>query len=104
MVGPGHCPLISKYGQLLFKAVGLVDLTFLVVKISHFYKKYSYYRVSTNSTKQKVHVGCQYSKIQKYMYYAATQKRPKMTLITNGCLMKVERIVECSPWSNLQYF
>ena len=25
-------------------------------------------------------------------------------LITNGCLMKVESIAECSPWSILQYF
>ena len=25
-------------------------------------------------------------------------------LMTNGSLMKVERIAECSPWSILQYF
>ena len=25
-------------------------------------------------------------------------------LMTNGSLMKVESIAECSPWSNLQYF
>ena len=25
-------------------------------------------------------------------------------LMENGCLMKVERIAECSPWSILQYF
>ena len=36
MVGPGHCPMFSKYGPLLFKAVGPVDPSFLVVKKSHF--------------------------------------------------------------------
>ena len=62
MVGPGHCPMISKYGPSLSKAVGQVDPSFLIVKISHFDKKYSTYSESINSTKQKVHVGCQYSK------------------------------------------
>ena len=80
MVGPGHCPMILKYGPLLSKAVGLVDPSFLVLKISHFNKKYSSYKESTNSTKQKVQVGCQYSKIQKHVSYAATQKRQKNDL------------------------
>ena len=62
MVGSGHCPMISKYSPTLPKAVSPVDLSFLVVKISHFNKKYSTYSESINSTKQKVHVGCQYSK------------------------------------------
>ena len=30
-------------------------------------------------------------------------KKPKIS-ITNGSLMKVEKIAECSPWSILQYF
>ena len=38
MVGPGHCPMISKYGPSLSKAVGPVDPYFLVVKIYHFNK------------------------------------------------------------------
>ena len=38
MVGPGHCPMLSKYGPLLSKAVGPVDPSFLVVKKSHFNK------------------------------------------------------------------
>ena len=38
MVGPGHCPMISKYGPALSKAVGPVDPSFLVVKKSHFNK------------------------------------------------------------------
>ena len=38
MVGPGNCSMISKYGPSLSKAVGPVDPSFLVVKISHFNK------------------------------------------------------------------
>ena len=38
MVGRGHCPMISKYGPSLSKAVGQVDPSFLVVKKSHFNK------------------------------------------------------------------
>ena len=38
MVGSGHCPMISKYGPSLSKAVGLVDPSFLVVKKSHISK------------------------------------------------------------------
>ena len=62
MVGPGHCPMISKYGQSLSKAVGPVDPSFLVVKKTHFNKNIhlqAYCSKSTNSSKQKVHVGCQ---------------------------------------------
>ena len=59
MVGLGHCPMISKVGPSLSKAVGPVDPSFLVVKKSHFDKKYSSYCESMNSTKQKVHVGSQ---------------------------------------------
>ena len=62
MVGPGHCLMISKDGPSLFKEVGPVDPSFLVVKKSHFNKKYSSYSKSRNYTKIKVHVGCQYSK------------------------------------------
>ena len=35
MVGLGHCPVISKYGLSLSKAVGPVDPSFLAVKKSH---------------------------------------------------------------------
>ena len=38
MVGPGHCPMISKYGPSLSKAVGPVDPSILAVKKSHFNK------------------------------------------------------------------
>ena len=46
MVGPGHCPMISKYGPSLSKAVGRVDPSILVVKKSLFYKNYSSYSVA----------------------------------------------------------
>ena len=58
MVGKGHCPMILKYGQSLSQAVGWVQWTH---PKSYLNKKYSSYRESTNSTKQKVHVGSQYS-------------------------------------------
>ena len=45
MVGPGHCPMISKYSPSLSKAVGPVDPSFLGVIKSHFNKKYSSYTV-----------------------------------------------------------
>ena len=54
--------MISKYGPSLSKAVGLVDPSFLVVNKTHFNKKYSSYSELMNSTKQKVHVGSEYSK------------------------------------------
>ena len=38
MVGPGHYPMISKYGPSLTKALGPVDPSFLVVKKSQFNK------------------------------------------------------------------
>ena len=38
MVGPGDCPMISKYGLSLSKTGGSADPSFLVVKKSHFNK------------------------------------------------------------------
>ena len=87
MVGLGHCPMISKYGPSLSKAEGPVDPSFLVVKKSHFNKKYSSYSESTNSTKQKVHVGSQYSKTSLKQPLKIDKTK---TLMTNGSLMKVE--------------
>ena len=89
MVGPGHCPMISKYGP---SPSGPVDPSFLVVKKSHYNKKYSSYSKSTNSTKQKVNVGSQYSK---HVLSSHSKKDKTKILITNGSLMKVERIAEC---------
>ena len=56
---------------------------------------------STSSTKQKVHVGSQYSKT----FLKQPLKKIKTNiLITNGSLMKLESIAEGSPWSFLKYF
>ena len=77
--------MISKYGPSLSKAVGPVDPSFLVVKKSHFDEKYSSYSEST-ILKQPL------------------KKDKTKILISNGSLMKVKRIAECSPWSILQYF
>ena len=93
--------MISKYGPSLSKAVGPVNPSFLGVKKSHLNKKYSSYSKFTNSTKQKVHVGCQYSKT---CLKQPLKKDKTKILITNGSLMKVKSITECSPWSILQYF
>ena len=93
--------MISKYGPSLSKAVGPMDPSILVVKKSHFNKKkYSSYIESMNSTKKKVHVGSQYSKT---CLEQPLKKDKTKILITNGSLMKVESIAECSPWSILQY-
>ena len=92
MVGPGHCPMISKYGPSVSKAVGPVNPSFLVVKKSHFNKKKNAsYSKSTNSTNQKAHIGCQYSKT---CLKQPLKKDKTKLFITNGSLMKVERIAE----------
>ena len=57
MVGPGHCPMISKYGPSLSKAV---DPFFLVVKISHFNK--NIHLIASLQNRKYMYVGCQYSK------------------------------------------
>ena len=45
MVGPGHCPMFSKYGPSFSKAVGPVDPSFLVVKKPHLIKIFILQRV-----------------------------------------------------------
>ena len=101
MVGLGHCPMISKYGPSLSKAVGPVDPSFLVVKNLILIKKIILQRVyvflKTEST-------CRLS-IQLNISEAATEKKDKAKIfITNGSLMKVKGIAEYSTWSILQYF
>ena len=44
-VGSGHCPMNSKYGPSLSKAVGPVDPSFSVVEKSHFDKIFILWRV-----------------------------------------------------------
>ena len=103
MVGLGHCPMdmISKYGPSLSKVECPLDPSFLVVEKSHFNKNIHLTASLRNSTKQKVHVGSQYSKT---CLKQPLKKDKTKILITNSSLMKVERIAECSPWSILQYF
>ena len=59
--------------------------------------KNSSYSESTNSTKQKVHVGSQYSKTS---LKQPLKKDKTKILIINGSLMKVKSIAECSPALN----
>ena len=99
--GPGSLSHDFKIWPITSKAVGPVDPFFLVVKISHFNKKYSTCSKSINSTKQKVHVGCHYSKT--FLKQPLKKDKSKI-LIANGSVMKVKSIAECSPWSILQYF
>ena len=76
-------------------------IPFSCEKIHPLIKKYSSYSESTNSTKQKVQVGSQYSKT---ILKQSLKKDKTKILITNGSLMKVESIAECSLWGILQYF
>ena len=89
MVGPGHCPMISKYGPSLSKAVGPVDPSFLVVKKSHVNKN-----VRLTAGLQKAHVDCQYSKT---CLKQPLKKRQNKDLNNKNSLMKVKSIAECSP-------
>ena len=93
--------MISKYGPSLSKEVGPVDPSFLAVNKSHFNKNIHLTASLQNSTKQKVHVGSQYSNTCPKQ---PLKKDKTKILITNRSLMKVKRIEECSPWSILQYF
>ena len=95
-----------KYGPSLSKAVGPVGPSFLVLVVnkSHFNKKYSTYSGSTNSSKQKVHVGSQYSKTWPKQPIKKDKTKILQNVITNGSLMKVKRIAECFPCSILQSF
>ena len=122
MVGPGHCPMTSKYGSSISKAVGPVDPSFLVVKKSHFNKNIhltTSLRAPQNRKFMQVkHVLSSHSKDKtkiliingsltvKHVLSSHSKDKTKI-LIINGSLMelmKVESIAECSPWSILQYF
>ena len=96
MMGPGHCPMISKYDPSLSKAVGPVNPSFFCCEKSHFNKN-----IHLTATKQKVHVGSQYSKT---CLKQPLKKDKNRDLNNNDSLMKVKSIAECSPWSILQYF
>ena len=61
MVGPGHCSMISKIWPIIFQSSWPSVPILLSCEKSHFNKKYPSYSESTNSIKQKLHVGRQYN-------------------------------------------
>ena len=101
MVGPGHCPMILKYGPSLSKAVGPMDPSFLVVNKSHFDK--NIHLTASLQTPQNRKYMKEVNTV-KHILSSHSKKDKTKTLITNGSLMKVERIAECSKRSILQYF
>ena len=54
MVGPGHCPMSSKYGPSLSKAVGPVDPSSLVVNKAHFNKIFILHPQIESSSRQSI--------------------------------------------------
>ena len=59
IVGPDHCPMISKYDLTLSKAVGPVEPSFLVVK-THFNKNV-HLTASLRTPQSRKYIGSQYS-------------------------------------------
>ena len=96
MVGSGYCPMISNSGPSLSKTVGPVDPSLLVVKKSHFNNN-----IHLTESLRTPKNGCQYSKT---CLKQPLKKDKTKIFITNGSLMKVKRIAECSKGSILQYF
>ena len=81
--------MISKYDLSLSKAVGPMDPSFLVVKKSHFNKN-----IHLTASLRTPQNSWQYSKT--YLKQPLKKKDKTKILITNGSLMKVKRIAECS--------
>ena len=98
---PGSLSHNFKIRPITFQGSGPSGPILFSCEKSHFIKKYSSYSESTNSTKQKVHIGNQYSKT---CLKQPLKKDKTEILLTNVSLIKVERIAEYSPWSILQYF
>ena len=72
----------------------------LYPKVYLFFQSISYFYLSSLLLYYKVCI---------FVYSKICLKRPlkidkTKILMTNGSLMKVKSIAECSPWSNLQYF
>ena len=81
--------MISKYGPSLFKAVGPVDPSFLVVKKSHFNKNiHLTASLQTPLTRKYMKV----VNMVKPVLSSHSKKDKTKILITNDSLMKVERI------------
>ena len=83
MVGPDHCPMISKYGSSLSKAVGPVDPSFSVVKNSFFSFFLSLYTARTSFEYYRqmyfVHSGLQDESLQ-----VTISKLPQGSLTCTG--------------------
>ena len=92
MVGPGHCPMISKYGPSLSKAVVQVDLFFLVVKNFTLIK--NIHLTASLQTLQNRKFMLVVNTV-KLVLSSHSKKDKTKILITNGSLMKVESIAEC---------
>ena len=88
MVGPGHYPMIHDFmiWPITFLGSGPILLSF--EKNLNLIKIFILQQ-SMNSTKQKVHVGSQYTKT---CLKQPLKKDETKILITNGSLMQVERI------------
>ena len=79
MVDSGHCPMISKYGPSLSKAVGPVDPSFLVVKKSHLNK--NIHLTGSQQTPQN-------RKYSKTSFKQSLKKDKTKILIKNDSLIK----------------
>ena len=88
MVGSGHCPMISKYGPSLSKAVGPVDPSFLVVKISHFNKNRQNKDLNKNSGLMKVKRIAECSPWSILQYFRPALSNNWSSFLS-GCLRKV---------------
>ena len=86
MVGPGSLFHDFMIWPITFQDIGPSGPILFSFEKSHFNKKYSsLIQQSTNSTKQKVHVGSQYSKT--FLNMQPLKKDKTKILITNGSLM-----------------
>ena len=90
MMDLGHCPMISKYGPSLSKAVSQVDPSFLGVE--------------KNITSIKIFILQRVYELHKTENTCSLSIHKTKILIAKSSLMKLKRIAECSPWSILQYF
>ena len=86
--------MISKFSPSLSKAVGLVDLSFLVVKESHFNK--NIHLTVSLRTPQNRKLMLVVNTVKHVLSSHSKTDKTKI-LRTNGSLMKVESNAECSP-------
>ena len=94
---PGQYPLLSTGSTQEDRKLSRHELKIVERDIKHQHKQtmggYNYSTCAVNQANTVKPVLSSHSKIDK-----------TKVLMTNGSLMKVESIAECSPWSILQYF